>query len=308
MFCLKFLFIFVSLFSFLGCKASNVINNVKQDFALEKNVTVFDKSDLRKQFQVPLNGMIIVKEKDTIYTIANRYKVIPTDIIQDNNLIEPYDLKANQILFLRNKNVYVIKQGDNLEKISLRFAVNKDDIVNLNKLREPYELIVGNKILIPKNKDYSVVDLIIDKNIYNEDPKITTTPKNYKTSLNKVKNSPEFIWPAKGDIIKNFGKFGKGQYYDGIDIKTSANTPIYSVLEGTVAFTGSEIKKFGNLILIKHKNGWLSAYSNVSKFNVSQGAVIKKGDIIAFSSDQEGFFHFQLRHNRNPVNPIIYLN
>ena len=69
-----------------------------------------------------------------------------------------------------------------------------------------------------------------------------------------------------------------------------------------------EIKKFGNLILIKHKNGWLSAYSNVGRFNVKQGAIIKKGQIIAYSSKNIEYFHFQLRHNRNPVNPIRYLN
>lgn len=288
-----------------GCQTSNLFEDVKKDFAVEKKVTVFDRSNINRQFQIPLNGMILVNKDDTIYGIANKYKVVPKDIIDDNNLVEPYNLKENQILFLRNKNLYVIRFGDNLEKISLKFAVNKSDIIRINKLSKPYQLKVGNKILIPQTKDFSVVDLIIDQKIYKSEPKIS----NKNRIINaKSLNSPNFIWPSKGQIIKNFGVFGKGQHYDGVDIKASNNSPIYSIYEGTVAFTGSEIKKFGNLILIKHKNGWLSAYSNVGKFNVKQGSSIKKGELIAYSSNDLDYYHFQLRHNRNPVNPIEFLN
>ncbi len=301
---IKILFLFLITFLF-GCQTSNLFEDVKKDFAVEKKVTVFDRSNINRQFQIPLNGMILVNKDDTIYGIANKYKVVPKDIIDDNNLVEPYNLKENQILFLRNKNLYVIRFGDNLEKISLKFAVNKSDIIRINKLSKPYQLKVGNKILIPQTKDFSVVDLIIDQKIYKSEPKIS----NKNRIINaKSLNSPNFIWPSKGQIIKNFGVFGKGQHYDGVDIKASNNSPIYSIYEGTVAFTGSEIKKFGNLILIKHKNGWLSAYSNVGKFNVKQGSSIKKGELIAYSSNDLDYYHFQLRHNRNPVNPIEFLN
>ena len=301
---IKILFLFLITFLF-GCQTSNLFEDVKKDFAVEKKVTVFDRSNINRQFQIPLNGMILVNKDDTIYSIANKYKVVPKDIIDDNNLVEPYNLKVNQILFLRNKNLYVIRFGDNLEKISLKFAVNKSDIIRINKLSKPYQLKVGNKIFIPQTKDFSVVDLIIDKKIYKSEPKIS----NKNRIINaKSLNSPKFIWPSKGQIIKNFGVFGKGQHYDGVDIKASNNSPIYSIYEGTIAFTGSEIKKFGNLILIKHKNGWLSAYSNVGKFNVKQGSSIKKGELIAYSSNDLDYYHFQLRHNRNPVNPIEFLN
>ena len=301
---IKILFLFLITFLF-GCQTSNLFEDVKKDFAVEKKVTVFDRSNINRQFQIPLNGMILVNKDDTIYGIANKYKVVPKDIIDDNNLVEPYKLKENQILFLRNKNLYVIRFGDNLEKISLKFAVNKSDIIRINKLSKPYQLKVGNKILIPQTKDFSVVDLIIDQKIYKSEPKIS----NKNRIINaKSLNSPNFIWPSKGQIIKNFGVFGKGQHYDGVDIKASNNSPIYSIYEGTIAFTGSEIKKFGNLILIKHKNGWLSAYSNVGKFNVKQGSSIKKGELIAYSSNDLDYYHFQLRHNRNPVNPIEFLN
>ena len=129
-----------------------------------------------------------------------------------------------------------------------------------------------------------------------------------KSNITLIKNSPKFTWPAKGTVIKSFGKFGKGQYYDGIDIKSGEKRPIYSAYDGKIAFIGSQIKKFGNLILVKHKDGWLSAYSNLGKYNVKQGDIIKKGEIIAFTSFDSETFHFQLRYNRTPVNPVNYLN
>ena len=300
----KFFLIIVLLF-LNGCKTSDLFKNVMDDFALEKKVIVHNESIDQEKIDIPLNGMVFVKENETIYSISNKYKVIPKDIIVDNNLVKPYNLKTNQILFLRNKNIYIIKRGDNLDKISFKFAVNKSEIINLNKLKKPYTLVVGNKILIPKIRNYSIIDQIVDKKIYN------SNSISYKTSFKKsklIKNSPKFIWPAKGEVIKKFGKFGKGQHYDGIDIKLINNSPIYSSQSGKVAFIGSQIKQFGNLILIKHNNGWLTAYSNIGKSSVKLEDKVTKGQVIAYSSSDKKNFHFQIRYNRKPVDPATYLN
>ena len=299
------LHIIILVFLMFGCQTKNFVEGLKNDYAPETKTIVFNKYEELIKNNIPLNGMIMVKGNETIYSIANKYNVIPKDIIEDNKLSKPYDLKFNQILFLRNKNFYVLKKGDTIDKISIRFAVNKLDIIKLNKLAKPYKLIVGNKILIPKIRDYSVVDLIINEKVYRSK---LVVPKFNKNNKNLIKNSPKFIWPAKGTVTKSFGKFGKGQHYDGIDIKLGDNKPIYSTYDGKIAFIGSQIKKFGNLILVKHDNGWLSAYSNLGKYNVKQGDIIKKGEIIAFTSADNGLFHFQLRFNRTPVNPVNYLN
>ena len=86
------------------------------------------------------------------------------------------------------------------------------------------------------------------------------------------------------------------------------NKPIYSAYDGTVAFVGSQIKKFGNLIIVKHNQSWVTAYSNLGKYSVKVGDKIKKQQIIAYTPENKNYFHFQLRYNRNPVNPLSYLN
>ena len=299
-------YLIVSLFVFVfGCKQKDVFVGLQNNLVPEREAKIFNKTPDLNKINIPLNGMIIVKENETIYTIANKYKVIPIDIIKDNNLSKPYELKPNQILFLRHENFYIVKDGDTVEKISQRFAVKKLEIIRLNNLKNHLELKVGNKILIPLVKDFSIVDLIINEKVY-ENKQISK--KKYSSNNKKIKNAPVFVWPAKGKIIKNFGKFGKGQHYDGIDIMYGKNKPIYSAYDGEVAFVGSQIKRFGNLIILKHNNSWVTAYSNLGKQNVKMGDKIKKQQIIAYTPDDKNFFHFQLRYNRNPVNPLSYLN
>ena len=288
-----------------GCKTTQLIESVKGDFSPENKAIILNKSSTGLKESIPINGMIFVKKNETLYSIANKYKVIPKDIINDNKLIKPYSLKVNQILFLRNKNIYIVKSGDNLDQISLRFAVSKLDIMSLNKLKNSNLLKIGSKILIPSKKNYSIIDQIIDKKIYNVKPNVN---KYKNTETKKIQNAPDFIWPAKGEIIKNYGSFGKGQHNDGIDIKLRNNSPIFSSHKGSIAFIGSQIKKFGNLILIKHDNGWLTAYSNIGKYNVKQGQKVTKKQIIGYSSSNEEIFHFQIRYKRNPVNPNSYIN
>ncbi len=300
----KIIFIILIFFAF-GCQNNKLYDGLKENLAPEKEAKIFDKTFSSNDINIPLNGMIIVKENETIYSIANKYRVVPKDIIEDNNLSKPYELKPNQILFLRHDNIYIVKSNDTVEKISKRFAVKKSQIIKLNKLKTPFNLVVGNKILIPLLKDFSVVDLIINEKVYDTKQ---ITKNEYTANIEKIKNAPVFLWPAKGKVIKSFGKFGKGQHYDGIDIMFGKNKPIYSAYDGKVAFVGSQIKKFGNLIIIKHNQSWVTAYSNLGKYNVKVGDKIKKQQIIAYTPDNKNYFHFQLRHNRNPVNPLSYLN
>ena len=301
---IKYIFIILLLFVF-GCQQNTTYFQLKKDFSPEKETKIYNKSSILNNISIPLNGMIFVKENETIYTIANKYQVIPRDIIKDNDLSKPYKLKPNQILFLRHENIYIVRENDTIEKISKRFAVKKSEIVKLNKLDKPFNLVAGKKILIPLLKDFSVVDLIINEKIYGEKQ---IFKNKFNSNIKKIKNSPNFMWPAKGKIIKGFGNYGKGQHYDGIDIMFGKNKPIYSAYDGEVAFVGSQIKKFGNLIIVKHNNSWVTAYSNLGNYNVKVGDIVKKQQIIAYTLNDKNYFHFQLRHNRNPVNPLNYLN
>jgi murein DD-endopeptidase MepM/ murein hydrolase activator NlpD len=122
-------------------------------------------------------------------------------------------------------------------------------------------------------------------------------------------NSPEFRWPARGRIIQGF-KSGSGGN-DGINIAVPEGTAVKAAEGGVVAYAGSELKGYGNLVLIRHPNGFVSAYANNGEIDVKRGETVKRGQMIAKSGQSGNVsspqLHFELRKGSTPVDPTQYL-
>lgn len=119
----------------------------------------------------------------------------------------------------------------------------------------------------------------------------------------------DFRWPARGRVIT--GYTGKGGN-EGINIAVPEGTPIKAAEGGTVAYAGNELKGYGNLVLIRHPNGYVSAYAHNGDLKVKRGDAVKRGQVVA-SSGQTGNvsspqLHFELRKGATPVDPTPYLN
>lgn len=118
---------------------------------------------------------------------------------------------------------------------------------------------------------------------------------------------PEFRWPARGRIIEGFKAGGN----DGINIAVPAGTSVRAAESGVVVYSGDGLKGYGNLVLIKHPNGFVSAYANNGELDVKRGEQVKRGQIIAKSGDTGNVnapqLHFELRKGSTPVDPTQYL-
>jgi murein DD-endopeptidase MepM/ murein hydrolase activator NlpD len=119
-------------------------------------------------------------------------------------------------------------------------------------------------------------------------------------------DAPEFRWPAHGRIIQCFKCSGN----DGINIALPEGTAIKAAEAGTVAYAG-DLKNYGNLVLIKHPNGYVTAYANNGEISVKVGEQVKRGQIIAKSGQSGNVpspqLHFELRKGKTPVDPTLYL-
>ncbi|MGO9430441.1 peptidoglycan DD-metalloendopeptidase family protein [Rhodoblastus sp.] len=119
--------------------------------------------------------------------------------------------------------------------------------------------------------------------------------------------NPEFRWPARGRVIQAFGAGGN----DGINIAVPEGTQVKASEGGVVAYAGSELKGYGNLVLIRHPNGFVSAYANNGSLNVKRGDTVKRGQTIALSGQSGNVaspqLHFELRKGSKPVDPSTYL-
>jgi murein DD-endopeptidase MepM/ murein hydrolase activator NlpD len=123
---------------------------------------------------------------------------------------------------------------------------------------------------------------------------------------------PTFRWPVRGKVVTSYGAKTNGKANDGINLAVPEGTPVKAAEDGVVAYSGNELKGYGNLVLVRHANGYVTAYAHASELLVKRGDTIKRGQVIA-KSGQSGEvaspqLHFEIRKGSSPVDPLQFLN
>ena len=120
-----------------------------------------------------------------------------------------------------------------------------------------------------------------------------------------------FAWPVRGQVLAAYGVARDGGHNDGINIGASRGTPVTAVDSGMVAYAGNELRGYGNLVLIKHAGGWISAYAHCDELLVKKGDPVYRGKVIAKVGATGGVsepqLHFELRRGKRPVDPREFL-
>jgi murein DD-endopeptidase MepM/ murein hydrolase activator NlpD len=120
-----------------------------------------------------------------------------------------------------------------------------------------------------------------------------------------------FRWPVRGRIIAGFGPKPTGQQNDGINIAVPEGTPVKASEDGVVAYSGNELKGYGNLVLVRHASGHVTAYAHASELLVKRGETVKRGQTIAKSGQTGNVsspqLHFEIRKGATPVDPMQFL-
>jgi murein DD-endopeptidase MepM/ murein hydrolase activator NlpD len=123
--------------------------------------------------------------------------------------------------------------------------------------------------------------------------------------------SAGFRWPVRGRIISGFGKKANGERNDGINLAVPEGTEVKAAEDGTVIYAGNELKSYGNLVLIRHDGGWVSAYAHNSALQVKRGDKVSRGQTVALSGMSGGVttpqVHFELRKDATPVDPLQHM-
>lgn len=124
-------------------------------------------------------------------------------------------------------------------------------------------------------------------------------------------NGTSFRWPVRGRIIADYGSKPSGERNDGINLAVPEGTAVKAAEAGTVIYAGNELAGYGNLVLVRHADGWVSAYAHNSTLDVSKGDTVQRGQTIAQAgmsgSVTSPQVHFELRKGAKPVNPLDYL-
>jgi len=256
---------------------------------------------------------------DTVYSIARRHKLSPRVVIDANHLRPPYALRVGQRLVLPQGRIHTVRRGEFLALIGNRYGVDAFSIARINAIRAPYTIFPGQKLRIPRTVGFRRRQIAKAPRIVARQapPKRRRATAKIRSSARaKVQRPParaggKFAWPLKGRVISKYGPKKKGLYNDGINIAAPRGAPVKAVENGVVAYAGNEIRGFGNLLLIKHDGGWVSAYAHNDRLLVKRGEKVMRGQVISqvgsTGSVTSPQLHFELRKGSNAVDPGKYM-
>ncbi|WOI54527.1 M23 family metallopeptidase [Parvularcula sp. LCG005] len=291
---------------------------------------------------------VTVEAGDTVYALSRRYGVPPVHIIEANNLSAPYALKIGQRVVIpgetivsaptrtpiverdtrpvranfrvepdRLDTVYRVRPGDTLYSLSRQFGVDLQALADANDLRAPYSLAIDERIVIPGTDEGSDDAMLAARelDLPRRQNRAETSPyrkDDNRILVSKSAASSRFSWPLEGSVVMNFGTSDRGVKNDGINIAAPVGAPIRAAEDGEVIYTGSELAGYGNLLLIRHSDGWVSAYAHTDSIMVKKGDTVQQGQVVAkvghSGSVDQPQLHFELRHELKPRDPLLALN
>lgn len=256
-----------------------------------------------------LPDTVMVEPGQTLFDISRRYQTPLDAIIAENRLRPPYALEKGQLLRLPDANVYSVRRGETFWTVAEKFSIDPHSFATLNRLSKPYFLIEGQEVVLPAGATA--------KNAYaprapsqkaKPGAKVASAPPPSVSQAPIETPSGRFIWPVSGKMLQGFGPMANGQRSDGLKIAAPEGAPIRAADAGSVVYAGDDLPGYGNLVLVKHEGGWITAYANARRILVKEGAKVAKGDVIAevgaTGRAKQAGLHFELRKGPRPVDPL----
>lgn len=283
--------------------------------------------------------VVRVEPGDTLYDISRRHQVALRDLIDVNGLNPPYALKVGQSLRLPGQRTYTVRSGDTLSEIARNFGVDMRELVQVNRLGHPDRIAAGQQLVLPQGRDgtqYASAQpprrpalapaaparaTPPTPGAKPQPPMATATPATpVSVTPPRAPSTPDaapvarpapaggrFLWPTEGRVISAFGPKDGGLHNDGINIAAPRGQAVRAAEGGTVAYAGNELRGYGNLLLIRHDDGWVSAYSHMDRIDVAKGARVARGQVVgavgATGAVDSPQLHFELRQGSRAVDP-----
>jgi murein DD-endopeptidase MepM/ murein hydrolase activator NlpD len=244
---------------------------------------------------------------------------------------------ASKPVVVAPPSVHVVNHGETLMGIARRNHISAGELAKANGLEPGAKLKIGMKLSVPvKASAAGLAQPAMAQATPASTPPMTRTAAVPSDSQQKARLAqttnveeaqateaptkaseatgalPTFRWPVRGKVIAGYGAKTNGKANDGINLAVPEGTPVKASEDGVVTYSGNELKNYGNLVLVHHSNGYVTAYAHASELLVKRGDTIKRGQVIA-KSGQSGDvgspqLHFEIRKGTVPVDPLQFLN
>ena len=224
-----------------------------------------------------------------------------------------------------------VQRGDTLYGIAFRNGIDVRDLAEWNSLSAPYTIYPGQRLrLYPRDGASGTATRPVTTETRPTSPSTTAAPGTTATkpatapatttpttTSSAPKPAPiasapasdiRWRWPADGALLSRF--VGGEPTKQGIDIAGASGASVKAAADGVVVYSGAGLVGYGELVIIKHNDAWLSAYGHNRARLVNEGAIVKAGQQIAVmgrTGAPRDMLHFEIRHNGKPVDPLLYL-
>ena len=195
---------------------------------------------------------------------------------------------------------YTVRSVETLSGIAERLEVGLSELAKANGIKPPYRVYAGQQLRVPgSGAAYraTVVDL------GNAEPRTMRLATGKPPPL----QGDDFLWPVNGKVIGKYGPIDQWRRRDGIDIAAPRGAPVLAAQDGIVAYAGSGIRGYGQMILLRHDQGYITTYAHNTSLLVEVGDVVRRGGVIARVGDSgdatQTMLHFELRKGRQPIDP-----
>ncbi|HUN50524.1 MAG TPA: peptidoglycan DD-metalloendopeptidase family protein [Candidatus Sulfotelmatobacter sp.] len=276
-------------------------------------------------------GMVRVGAGDTVYSVAQREKVPVRAVIDANNLKPPYDLLAGRMIVVPRPTYYTVQHGETLYGISRRFGIDIYTLAQANHILPPYRIDAGRRLRIARDSDLPPTPATEVAQAAAPAPPVAAPQAAPTVASPATSASPAlpsghravvpappprtgrtFAWPVHGQMISAYGAKPGGLHNDGINIAVRRGTEVHAAENGVVVYAGNELRGYGKLLLIRHADGWMTAYAHNEELLVHRGETVRRGQVIARSgasgSVAKPQLHFEIRHGVQAVDPVPYLS
>jgi murein DD-endopeptidase MepM/ murein hydrolase activator NlpD len=265
-------------------------------------------------------GSYTVKSGDSLYKVALQHKVQLAELQRQNSIADPTKVRPGTIIRVPGTDGAVASATPTLAPAAPRptqiAAAPLVPSATAGSAVAPKIINVG-----PVTADAAPTEPATTP-VMSAPAAAPTAPSAQPASLPAVEKpavrnpapgaaSAKFRWPVKGQMLGSYGKRPDGTPSDGIAIGVALGTDVAAAQDGTIAYAGSDLKGYGNLILVRHDGGWVTAYAHAAEILVKRGDTVKRGQTIAKAGQSGGvdkpMVHFELRKDSQPVDPTPHM-
>lgn len=273
------------------------------------------------QTEAKYDGSYTVQPGDSLYAIARKHKVTFTELQQVNGIIDPLKVRPGVVLKVPATGTAVAAATPTAAVVAapVRTAALPEAPAAAAEPAAPAmpaataaapSSSVQPTVINPANAADKAVPLPPSSEAATsaKGDKVALAPPPAKSAGG---DTSKLRWPAQGKIIAGFGGRPDGTHNDGINLSVPLGTDVHAAESGVVAYAGSELKGYGNLVLVRHDNGWVTAYAHNEELLVKRGDKVTRGQVIAKAGKtgtvDQPQVHFELRQGSKPVDPTPFM-